>query len=180
MRSGTKVILTLIGLVALIAPLLLLVLAAPAVSWLMPLRRWLSDQAWIGTTAAILSLWTLVYLLGAMLRILFKKVTTDQLTFATNQGQLHISETAVAHTVERAVVAEHPVTRVDARVALLDRGQKARVTVQAFTHQDQGLKQLGADIEQTVRDKVQTTLGIPVERVRVTVAPGKSANARVI
>ncbi|ERL64907.1 alkaline shock response membrane anchor protein AmaP [Schleiferilactobacillus shenzhenensis] len=180
MRSGTKIVLTLLGLVALAAPLLLLILAAPAVPWLLPIRRWLSDQTWLATTAAILSMWTLLYLLGAMLRILFKKATTDQLTFATRDGELHISETAVANTVERSVVANHPVTHVEAHVALLDRGQKARVKVAAFTHHDQGLKQLGASIEETVRTQLQTTLGIPVEKVWVTVSPGKPANARVI
>ncbi|KRL13926.1 alkaline shock response membrane anchor protein AmaP [Schleiferilactobacillus perolens] len=180
MRSGTKLLLTVLGVSALLAPLMLLIVAAPAVDWLMPLRNWMTTRSWIGTVAAILSIWTLLFLLGTIARILFRKSTTNQLTFNTDQGQLHISETAVARTVERAIVSQYPVVNATVAVSLLARGQKARVRVEAFTQQNQDLKQLGADIEQTVRTALQNTLGIPVEKVRVTVASGRPAGARVI
>ncbi|WP_462399225.1 alkaline shock response membrane anchor protein AmaP [Lacticaseibacillus pantheris] len=167
MRPLTKLFLGIVAIVGLLdaAAFALLLWPVPeAVTYYQDQSQWLQPTllALTGVTAAVF----VIMLLVAILR----RSTTSRLALQTPSGELTLDRRAVENTVTKAIVAHHPVGQVDVSVTMRRR-QVTRMQVNATSIQRDGLTALATDIEQTAKDAVTASLGVPVKRVNVHLEP---------
>ncbi|WP_416353575.1 alkaline shock response membrane anchor protein AmaP [Agrilactobacillus fermenti] len=166
MRMGTKVFLIIVALLGLIQTVWFAALVYPIPNftrYILPFRE-VAIIGYIGLGFAILS--ALVFL-GILLVAIFRRRTTNKLSFQTNKGQLNIDKQAVAKTIKHTVATEYPVRDVDVNVQLAKNKQAAISEVTAYVTDPNDMVDTSAAIKKSVQRQLKEALGIPAKKVTV-------------
>ncbi|KRM87257.1 alkaline shock response membrane anchor protein AmaP [Lacticaseibacillus thailandensis] len=171
MRPLTKLGLGLIAIVGLATTA-----AFAATLWPVPnlLALYTTQTNWLRPLLLGMVAVTAVTFVVMLLMAIFRRSTTQRLALATPNGQLTMDRQAVEHAIAKAVAANHPVRDADVTVTMHERSVH-HVAVDATPLQRQQLATLATGIEQTVKDVLANTLGVPVQRVSIHLTP---VNAR--
>ncbi|ANK61619.1 alkaline shock response membrane anchor protein AmaP [Loigolactobacillus backii] len=173
MRGRTKGALLLLSLLGILQTVWFTALIYPLPYLSNEIIQWQNTYDWVRWIGLILGIISGLIFLGLLLIALFRRQTTNQLTYQTDRGQLNINQKSVEKSVQYAVASKHNARNVSATVRLNKRKKTATALVEAVTSDTKNLVHESQQIEQTVSKTLSASLGVPVKKVTVNLKPAE-------
>ncbi|MTV81425.1 alkaline shock response membrane anchor protein AmaP [Secundilactobacillus folii] len=180
MNKSEKVLLLLVGLLAIVQSVWLIAVIIPlgqVSTWLLTTIQ--TKQTAVETSAIVISgLLTFIGLLAIFIALMAPG-KVDRLIFRFRNGQLSISKKAVENTLRAAILNQEDVTAVSVKVKMTARSQHVRVTIKAVNRDDNDLVEKGKRIQELVVAETKRILAVPVKRVKLRLKPYQTLNQKM-
>lgn len=128
--------------------------------------------------AAILLLISIVCL-GAFLYALLAPAKLDELVIETEHGELSFTKNAIESAALRSIRHLSAAKNAQAKAILIKNPENTQIRIKFEIDTEKDIIALGKQVQNSVKNAIETTLGIPVKAVEVEIKQIEPAFARV-
>lgn len=133
---------------------------------------------WPSIVTASILLLIIIFCIGAFLYASFAPAKLDELVIETEKGELSFTKSAIESTALSSIRYVSEAKNAQAKAVLIKSPENTQVRIKFDIDEGKNIIALGEQVQNSVQNAIETTLGIPVKAVQVEINQMDSVLAR--